>query len=189
VGRSKPRSKLGGTQVGPGTVVALSYELYDADGELVGASHPAEPWVVVIGYGQSPPALEAALSGLVAGQARKVRLDVGQAFGPRDAEAIIEVARDELPEDLQVGDELEAEAEAGGVAVTLKVLEITDDLAVLDANHPMAGQPVELDVVVEDVRPATSDELEAAEAAIQRDPPDRMQTLLPADRLLKRSLR
>jgi FKBP-type peptidyl-prolyl cis-trans isomerase SlyD len=170
-------------------VVALSYELYDAEGELAGASHPAEPWVVVIGYGQSPPALEAALSGLVAGQARKVRLGVAEAFGPRDPEAIIEVARDELPADLRIGDELEAEPESGGPPVTLKVLEITDTVAILDTNHPMAGQPVELDVVVEDVRPATSAELEAAEAAIQGDPPDPMQTLLPADRLLKRGLR
>jgi FKBP-type peptidyl-prolyl cis-trans isomerase SlyD len=186
--RSNRASHPTGSQIGPGTVVALSYELYDGEGELVEASHPATPLVFVSGYGQVEPALEVALSGLVAGQARRVRLEPEEAFGNRDPAAIIEVSRDELPPDIAVGDELDAERDDRGL-VTLKVLEVTDSQVVLDANHPLAGQVVELDVVVEEVRPARREELAAAEAALEAEARRDMQALLPADRLLKRGLR
>jgi FKBP-type peptidyl-prolyl cis-trans isomerase SlyD len=169
--------------------VSMSYEIYDAEGELVEASHPATPLVFVAGYGQVAPGLEEGILGLSPGDARRVRLAPDEAFGRRDPDALIEVARDELPRDIAVGDEIEAEHLEGAMPIGLKILEITEDRVVLDANHPLSGQSVDIDVVVEDVRPATHDEIAAAEAALRGDPGRDMQSLLPAERLLKRELR
>lgn len=182
------RGERRGAQIGPGTIVAVSYELYDGEGELLEASDPALPWTFVFGYGQAPPSLEQALGGLVAGQARRVRLTPAEAFGARDPGALIEVDRDELPAGTVVGDFIDAETEDGEVAVPLRVLDLSDDVAVLDANHPLAGQPVDVDVVVESVRIASSAELHDAEAALHREDIQGMRTLIPARRLLKRAV-
>jgi FKBP-type peptidyl-prolyl cis-trans isomerase SlyD len=176
-------------QVGPGTLVTLSYELYDAEGDLVEAALPPDGLVFLHGFGQVIAALEQGVAGMCVGQARRLNLGPAQAFGVRDPEKIIEVDRAELPAEVEIGDEMTADLEEGGGAVALTVLELCDDLAVLDANHPLAGQKVELDVVVEDVRPATELEMEQAAALLESNQGRGPGTLIPADRLLKRSPR
>ncbi len=149
-------------QVGPDTVVHFRYELRDEEGELVEVSEPGVELSFLFGYGQLTPAFELAMEGLRPGERNEVLIPHTQAFGPRDPNAIIEVDRNELPEELAVGDEFEADHESGA-ALGLTVLEILDDRVVLDANHPLAGQNIKLSVMVDAVRPATSDEIAFAE--------------------------
>ena len=178
----------GAYQVGPGTVVTLSYELYDAEGDLVEAALPPDGLEYLHGFGQLVPELERGLEGMAPGQARRLRLGPEQAFGLRDPAKVIEEDRTELPEDVAIGDELLADAEEGAEPVSLTVLELSDEGAVLDANHPLSGQQVELDVVVEAVRPATSPEMEAAAALLESGGAP-LRALIPTERLLKRSAR
>jgi FKBP-type peptidyl-prolyl cis-trans isomerase SlyD len=169
-------------QVGPDTVVHFSYRLFDEDGELVEESDPRLPLSVLFGYGQLNPPLEQALEGLRAGEDRRVSLPK-EAFGRRDPNAIIEVHRDELPPGTEVGDEFDADHEELG-AVSLKVLDLDAERAVLDGNHPLAGQATSVEVAVEGVRPASSSEIFLAVQdleARQAEP----ETLLPRSRLLQ----
>ena len=151
--------------VGPEMRVALGYRLYDAEGELVEASAEEDTFEVLFGLGQLSPELEQLLEGARVGQVRSIELPAHRAFGARDPERVIEVDRSELPSDVQVGDELGAETEAGE-PVVLRVLELEADFAVLDSNHPLADQAVRLELTIEDVWPATSEELAEAEAAL-----------------------
>ncbi len=181
---SMRRRNVGGTQIGPGTVALVAYELFDAEGEGVEASEPANPLVLLFGYGQASPALERGLDGLSVGDSREVVLPAEEAFGSRDPAAIIEVDRAELPADVEAGDEFEAERD--GRCVPLKVLEVSTDTVVLDTNHPLAGQRVRLRVVVQAVRPATAEEIEEATARIVETAGPTPGHLLPAEQLLRR---
>lgn len=171
-------------QVGPGMVVHVRYRLFDGEGEIAEESDPELPLSFLFGYGQLSPELEQGLEGMLAGESRRIHLPTEAAFGPRNPEAIIEVDRAELPPDAQVGDEFEADNEHGEV-VSLVVLEVLEDHVVLDGNHPLAGQPVELEILVEAVRPASELEIALAEEELQANDctaPD----LLPGSRLLQR---
>jgi peptidylprolyl isomerase len=57
-----------------------------------------------------------------------------------------EVAKSQVPEGVSVGDMLQAMSPAGPINV--KVLEINEDVVVLDANHPLAGQKLIFDLEV-----------------------------------------
>ncbi|MGE0326307.1 MAG: peptidylprolyl isomerase [Polyangiaceae bacterium] len=151
--------------VAPEMRVALGYRLYDAEGELVEASGEDDSFEVLFGLGQLSPELEQLLEGARVGQVRSIELSAARAFGLRDPERVIEVDRTELPEDVQVGDELCAETDAGE-PVVLRVLELEPEFAVLDSNHPLADQSVRLELVIEDVWPATSQEIAEAEALL-----------------------
>jgi FKBP-type peptidyl-prolyl cis-trans isomerase SlyD len=177
---------FGSLQAGPGTVVSFSYELFDAEGERVEATEPGEEVEILLGSALASPALERLVEGLPVGGRREAVLDPDEAFGPRDPEAILEVDRHDLPEDVAPGDELEAERDADGEYVLLKVLEVHDDMVVLDANPPLAGQKVRLRIAVRAVRLAT--EAEVAQAASLFAASARPETgpLLPVDRLLRR---
>jgi FKBP-type peptidyl-prolyl cis-trans isomerase SlyD len=154
----------GALQVAPGMVVCLEYRLFDAEGALVEAPGPDEPLEFLVGSGQAPRGLERAIEGLTTGESRRVQLGPEDAFGPRDESALIRVERGELPAGAVLGDEFEAESDDGEV-VFLRVVEIDADGASLDANHPLSGQVVELELLVVSVRSATAAEL--AEVAAQ----------------------
>jgi FKBP-type peptidyl-prolyl cis-trans isomerase 2 len=162
-------------QVGPEMVVRLEYQLFDAEGGLVEAPGPEEFIEFIYGVGQAPPAIEKAVDGLRLGESRRVQLKANEAFGPRDEEAMVVVERSELPEGAALGDEFEAEREDGEL-VFLRVVEIEEDVVRLDANHPLAGQRVTLELRVLALRVATSVELAEAEAELERrrtgDEPD-----------------
>lgn len=149
-------------RVGPEVVVRLAYALFDGEGELVEAPGPDEALEFIFGAGQAPVAIERAIDGLALGETGRVELQPGGAFGERDEGAVLIVERTELPADAALGDELEAENDAGEV-VYLRVVELDDVEARLDANHPLAGQRVALELSVIDLRVASSVELAVAE--------------------------
>jgi hypothetical protein len=58
-------------------------------------------------------------------------------------------------------DEFEAEDDDGR-PMTLRVIELGDDAVLVDANHPLAGEPLRFEVMIRSVRPATDSELRDA---------------------------
>ena len=179
----------GALEIAPGTVVCLEYRLFDAEGALVEAPGPDEPLEFLVGSGQAPSGLERAVEGLTTGETRRVQLGPEDAFGPRDESALIRVERSELPADAVLGDEFEAESDDGEV-VFLRVVEIDAEGVSLDANHPLSGQMVELELLVAGVRAATAAEL-ADVAARRAGPaptvPDVLSSRLTQKRASKRS--
>jgi FKBP-type peptidyl-prolyl cis-trans isomerase SlyD len=166
--------------------VRLSVEVFDAEGAAV----QDEPYETsfVFGYGALLPALEMGIEGMPEGARKSLTLKPEDAFGERDPKAVLEVLRDEFPEDVAEGDVFDAEEADGGElpggAVLLRVLEVTPESVVLDRNHPLAGQKIRLDVQVLEVRPAEPDEISAAEAALEAPKPADV-GLIPAASLLR----
>jgi FKBP-type peptidyl-prolyl cis-trans isomerase SlyD len=166
--------------------VRLRVVVCDAEGAPV-QDEPSEI-AFVFGYAALLPALESSLEGLPRGARKSVTLKAEDAFGKRDPQAVLEVLRDEFPEDVAEGDVFDAEEagdQAGSVSpVLLRVLSVTPDSVILDRNHPLAGQRVRFDVEVLEVRPAEPEEISAAEAALQGPSPPE-EPLIPAARLLR----
>jgi FKBP-type peptidyl-prolyl cis-trans isomerase 2 len=148
-----------------GVAVKLDYKLYDIAGRLVEASGPGEALEVLLGVQPLPRALERALTGLRVGGRARVRLPAEEAFGRRDEEAIITVDRGELPLSTRLGDELEAEREDGSV-VFMRVIGLSDEIAELDLNHPLASQQIELELCVAALRRPGAEELQQAKQAL-----------------------
>jgi len=185
----KPAGESRGFRLGPGIWTRLGYRAYDAEGERVEGA--GEELGLVFGYGVLLPALEAKLEGLVVGEQRNIELSPRDAYGERNAALELEVGRDEFPPGVEPGDRYELEREDGSELVA-RVLAVTDELVVLDMNHPLAGQRVRFEIEVLEARPATPEELAIAESALMGaeseagEGPDR---LIPAADLLRRGVR
>jgi FKBP-type peptidyl-prolyl cis-trans isomerase SlyD len=149
----------------PNTFVTLDYILKDHAGDVLDESQAegGEPIKYVHGYGMLVPGLEAGLVGLRAGDEREIVVSAEAGFGERDEELVLEIERGEFPdpEKITPGDEFVAESPEGD-EVVMRVVEITPDAVVVDANHPLAGQTLHYSVVVREVREATLEELESA---------------------------
>ena len=78
----------------------------------------------------------------------------------RDEDLMQEVDRSELAHlpGLEVGMELEVENE-DEESIILTIVELSDKVAVLDGNHPLAGITLNFDIQVRKVREATAEEI------------------------------
>jgi FKBP-type peptidyl-prolyl cis-trans isomerase SlyD len=185
---TRHRKRRSPQAVAPDTVVRIRYAVYDAEDECVGESEPEGPRSFLVGYGELLPALEQAILGLAPGSRKTVSLDPAESFGQWRPDSVIVVDRDELPAELEVGDRIEAER-PDGTSVWLKVLDLRQDEAMLDSNHPLAGQKVRFEVEIEGVRRATRAELSQAVARVSRRSATAADRLVPPGRLLRHGSR
>jgi FKBP-type peptidyl-prolyl cis-trans isomerase 2 len=97
----------------------------------------------VPGNHQLVPGLERELMGMKAGEQKHVELAPEEGFGTYEREKRMTVARDHVPEDAKVGDVYKTQH-----GQPFMVQELSDQQAVVDFNHPLAGKRVIFDVQV-----------------------------------------
>jgi len=140
-------------------VVSIDYTLRDNSGNLIDSSEGSDPLEYLHGNGNIIPGLEKALAGKKAGDKLTCSIAAADAYGERDDSLIFKVNKSEFEgADIEVGMQFEAHGEEGAQIVT--VVGIEGEEVTIDANHPLAGETLNFDVKVVDVREATSEELE-----------------------------
>ena len=142
------------TAIQPGSFLTLHYRLAGPDGRAVIDTFAGPPATLSLGQGEMAPAMEARLIGLAEGARQSFELGAGEAFGPRNPEMLKRVKRSLLDElgDSQatysVGDVVQFPTPDGQASYAGLVRELGGDWLLFDFNHPLAGQPVRLDVHV-----------------------------------------
>lgn len=142
-------------------VVSLDYTLRLDDGEVVDTSEDREPLEYIHGKSQIIPGLEEELEGMAVGDEKDVVLEPADAYGDVDPDARQTVPRDAFPEDLDLtrGMPLSMRDRDTGETLQAYVVDIRDDSVLLDFNHPLAGETLHFHVEIDDVRPASDEEI------------------------------
>ena len=148
------------TKVADDLVVAIDYSL-TVDGELIDTSEGEGPLEYLHGHANIIPGLEKELDGMSVGESKKVEVSPEEGYGELDDEAILEIPREEFPENvpLEPGIELEITDDEGDTMFA-QIVEVGDKNILLDTNHPLAGKTLHFDVTVTGLRAATDSELE-----------------------------
>ncbi|RFA25841.1 peptidylprolyl isomerase [Alkalilimnicola ehrlichii] len=147
-------------QIAKDKVVSIEYSLKDDEGTLLDTSEGRDPLAYLHGAGNIIPGLESALEGKQTGDSVDVRINPEDAYGERN-DQLQQVVPKELfqgVDTLEPGMQFQAQTEAGAQIVTIK--EVDGDNVTVDANHPLAGVPLNFSVNVVEVRDATAEELE-----------------------------
>jgi FKBP-type peptidyl-prolyl cis-trans isomerase SlyD len=146
-------------RIDPGTVVRLTYELRDADGQPL-EEEGAELEYLHGGYGGIFPRVEEALAGKSPGDEMSVTLEPDDAFGEYDAELLRVEPRDRFPQEVEIGMRFEGvPGDREDEALIYTVTDVTPDSVVVDGNHPLAGERLWFRCAVKEVRAATPDEI------------------------------
>lgn len=131
-----------------GKKVSVEYTVFLSDGTKIDSNVGEAPLELVVGSNQVFPALEEALLGLNPGDERQIHLQPEEAYGPIVQEAFKEVDLEAIPDAFRfVGAVLGIQDPAGGV-FPIRVHQIKENRAVLDFNHPLAGQALRFDMKV-----------------------------------------
>lgn len=161
-------------------VVSLTWTLSDAQGLALDAL--AEPVEFLFGGDDLLPAVEAAIEGQATGFRAQIQLEPEQAFGDYDPQLVCFESRELFPEGIEAGmqfDGLPEGARTPGMPGDriYTITEVYPEHVVLDANHPLAGMALRLDLTVRAVREASDDEIEAR--SVGTDPGLGILTLAP----------
>ena len=105
-----------------------------------------EPLTATLGQGNLISGFENGLVDMSVGEKKTIEIEPENAYGQINPQMVNEVAKAQVPEGVSVGDMLQAMSPAGPINV--KVLDIKEDVVVLDANHPLAGQKLIFDLEV-----------------------------------------
>lgn len=139
--------------------VAIHYTLKDEKGEVLDSSVGMEPLGYIHGNGYLIPGLESQLEGKDAGEKLTAVVQPEDAYGTYDERLVTSLPRDRFQDGvpIEVGMKFQAMTPAGPSIV--RVIETSDDLIKIDANHELAGKVLTFDVEIIEVRDATEEEL------------------------------
>ena len=141
------------------SVVSIDYTLKNEEGTIIDSSVGHSPLTYMHGTGALIPGMENALEGKSEGDDFRVIITPADGYGDYNENLLHKVDRKELAHlpNLEVGMELEVQADEEPMIMT--IAEMSDDTIVLDGNHPLAGQTLNFDIQVREVREATADEI------------------------------
>jgi FKBP-type peptidyl-prolyl cis-trans isomerase SlyD len=145
--------------IAPDAVVSIHYTLTNDAGETLDSSVGGDALAYLHGRGNLIPGLERELGGKQAGDKLNVKIAPADGYGEYDKSLIQRVPRRSLRgiKNVHVGMQLQANTEQGPRTVT--VTHVVGDMVTIDGNHPLAGQSLNFDIEITQVRAATEEEI------------------------------
>jgi FKBP-type peptidyl-prolyl cis-trans isomerase 2 len=137
------------TKVKNGDTVFVHYTGKLENGLIFDTSISREPLEVKIGEGMVIPGFENGLLEMSVGEKKVLEIEKGYGYGEKNDYMIQEAPKDKVPQDVKLGDMLQATSPAGPINFT--VVEIKEDVVILDGNHPLAGENLVFEVEVVDI--------------------------------------
>ncbi len=146
-------------QIAQDAVVCIHYTLTNDKGETLDSSAGGEPLAYLHGNGNLIPGLENALTGKQAGDKLTVKVAPADGYGEYDKALVQRVPRRSFRgiADVRVGMQFQVQSDGGARTVT--VTHIAGDMVTVDGNHALAGQNLNFEIEVTEVRTASEEEL------------------------------
>ncbi|MDR5859334.1 peptidylprolyl isomerase [Halomonas eurihalina] len=147
-------------QIAQNSVVAFHYTLTNDAGEVLDSSEGREPLTYLHGAGNIIPGLEKEMEGRAAGDKLQAQVTPEEGYGEVQPQLVQEVPRDAFQgvENVEPGMQFQAQTQGGPLMVT--VTKVEGDTVTVDGNHPLAGQQLNFDVEIAEVREASQEEIE-----------------------------
>jgi peptidylprolyl isomerase len=134
-------------QVKNGDTVRVHYHGKLTNGSTFDTSEGREPLEFKVGEGQVIKGFDDALMGMQPGEKKTVHIPVDEAYGQRNDDMMMEYPKSEFPADMkpEEGMELHMSDNSGNVFPVV-IAEVKEDVVLLDANHPLAGEDLIFDI-------------------------------------------
>jgi FKBP-type peptidyl-prolyl cis-trans isomerase SlyD len=141
-------------------VVTMNFTLTDENGNVLDSTDSGGPFLYISGTGMVLPKLEEAVSGMIIGTKKQLKLEAKDGYGEYNDDAVRAVGKENFPEDfiLEAGMEYMA-SNPDDVQMPFIITNVEDETVTVDFNHPLAGKNLHFDLELLDVRNATAEEL------------------------------
>lgn len=134
-------------QVKSGDTVKVHYHGRLTDGTTFDSSEGRDPLEFQVGSGQVIKGFDDGVSGMEVGEKKTIQIPVEEAYGEKNEDMVVQFPRANFPPDLnpEVGMQLTMTNNEGH-AIPVVIIDVKEDMVILDANHPLAGQDLIFDL-------------------------------------------
>jgi peptidylprolyl isomerase len=134
-------------QAKSGDKVKVHYHGKLTNGETFDSSEGRAPLEFEIGTGMVIKGFDDGVTGMIVGEKKTVNIPFDEAYGARNPEMLIEMPKDRFPAGIEIVPGVPLMMSDGsGQNFQVIVSELKEDIVVLDANHPLAGQDLVFDI-------------------------------------------
>jgi peptidylprolyl isomerase len=141
-----------------GDTVKVHYTGRLADGREFDTSIGSEPYEFTLGRGQTISGFEQAVIGMKVEESKTITIPADQAYGQRSDNMIFEIGRDELSPDIEPEVGMQLQSSQGGSVSIVTIVEVTETIVKIDANHPLAGQDLTFNIELVEIGSSQSQE-------------------------------
>ncbi|MGZ5246654.1 MAG: FKBP-type peptidyl-prolyl cis-trans isomerase [Flavitalea sp.] len=134
-------------KVKSGDTVKVHYHGRLTDGTTFDSSTGRDPLEFEVGSGQVIKGFDDGVSGMGIGEKKTINIPVNEAYGPRSEEMVVQFPKTNFPPNLdpEVGMQLTMTNNVGQ-QIPVVITEVMEEVVVLDANHPLAGEDLIFDL-------------------------------------------
>lgn len=146
-------------------VVSIKYRLTNNTGEVLDEADSADPFSYLHGHHQVIPGMEEGLEGLKQGDKKKLTITPEDGYGEINEQLKLTLKKDVFPKDFPCEEGMQFQADLGsGNKSVFTITEVKGNEVLVDGNHPLAGETLNFDIEVLEVRQATKEELQHGHA-------------------------
>jgi len=145
----KNRPEKSGREACNGDLLTVAFTGKLKNGEIFDQATPDQPFQFTLGEGEVLPAFQEAVLGMKTGEKKVFSVPADKAFGEIRTDLVqrVPLLKLENPQSVKIGEFLEFELKSGEVLFAV-VTDLTPNEAVVDFNHPLAGQDLNFSVEV-----------------------------------------
>ena len=130
-----------------GDTVKINFTGKLQDGTVIETSKDRDPLKFKIGEGSVISGLEQGVIGMAAGDQKTIAVSPEEGFGQPQEDLVVELKKSEFPENVEFAVDAYLNIESSdGKKFQARVVEIKAETVTLDANHPLAGVPINYEV-------------------------------------------
>ena len=134
-----------GEVVENGDTVGVYYTGTLDDGTQFDSNLGGDLLVFPVGEGRVIEGFDKAVLGMAVGDRKTVEIPVDEAYGPYREELVFEMDREQFPPVIEVGQNIQLTNQGGQIFIA-RIVEITDTMVKLDANHHLAGEDLTFEI-------------------------------------------
>lgn len=134
-------------QVKKGDTIKVHYHGKLTDGSTFDSSEGREPLEFEVGSGMVIPGFDNGVIGLTVGEKRTIHIPVDEAYGAKREDLFMEFPKDRFPADITPEAGMVLSMSNGeGQQMPVVIAEVKEEVVILDANPPLAGQDLIFDL-------------------------------------------
>lgn len=134
-------------QVKSGDKVKVHYHGRLTSGETFDSSAGRQPLEFEVGSGMVIKGFDSGVTGMKVGEKKTINIPADEAYGPKNPDMLMGFPKNRFPADMQVETGMMLMmSDPSGQQFQVKVNEIKEEVIVLDANHPLAGEELIFDL-------------------------------------------
>ena len=134
-------------QVKSGDKIKVHYHGRLTNGETFDKSEGREPLEFEVGSGMVIKGFDDGVTGMAVGDKKTINIPADEAYGPKNPEMVIDMPKDRFPKDMEIEVGMPLSMSDGqGQQFQVVVAEVQEEVIILDANHPLAGEDLIFDL-------------------------------------------